>query len=124
MTVKVLKPVVVPEMVLCAASTETLASTFHALPFQRWIRRSDGMTHAGSVAGSYFSVTVTGTIFVRAASDSGSGKLSACRKRTPSAVSSAGAGMDLLVLEDRLLWKHEQPAQHDDDAWKGEYEPD
>jgi carbamoyltransferase len=33
-------------------------------------------------------------------------------------------GMDLLVLEDRLLWKHEQPAQPDDQQWKSEYEPD
>jgi carbamoyltransferase len=32
--------------------------------------------------------------------------------------------MDLLVLEDRLLWKYEQPAQADDQQWKGEYEPD
>ncbi|WP_428423771.1 carbamoyltransferase family protein [Methylibium sp.] len=33
-------------------------------------------------------------------------------------------GMDLLVLEDRLLWKHEQPALPTDDKWKNEYEPD
>jgi carbamoyltransferase len=33
-------------------------------------------------------------------------------------------GMDLLVLEDRLLWKHEQPAQDDDESWRNEYEPD
>ena len=33
-------------------------------------------------------------------------------------------GMDLLVLEDRLLWKNEQPAQANDDQWKSEYEPD
>ena len=26
-------------------------------------------------------------------------------------------GMDLLVLEDRLLWKHEQPAQSNDEQW-------
>jgi hypothetical protein len=32
--------------------------------------------------------------------------------------------MELLVLEDRLLWKHEQPAQPDDGRWEGEYEPD
>ena len=33
-------------------------------------------------------------------------------------------GMDLLVLEDRILWKHEQPAQANDEHWKDEYEPD
>ena len=33
-------------------------------------------------------------------------------------------GMDLLVLEDRLLWKHEQPAQSNDEQWMTEYEPD
>ncbi len=33
-------------------------------------------------------------------------------------------GMDLLVLEDRMLWKHEQPAQDNDEQWKEEYEPD
>lgn len=33
-------------------------------------------------------------------------------------------GMDLLVLEDRILWKHEQPAQANDEQWKDEYEPD
>ncbi len=33
-------------------------------------------------------------------------------------------GMDLLVLEDRILWKHEQPAQANDERWKDEYEPD
>ena len=33
-------------------------------------------------------------------------------------------GMDLLVLEDRLLWKHEQPSQANDEQWKSEYEPD
>jgi carbamoyltransferase len=33
-------------------------------------------------------------------------------------------GMDLLVVEDRLMWKHEQPARSGDDSWKSEYEPD
>lgn len=33
-------------------------------------------------------------------------------------------GIDLLVLEDRLLWKHEQPDQPVNDNWKNEYEPD
>jgi carbamoyltransferase len=33
-------------------------------------------------------------------------------------------GMDLLVLEDRLLWKHEQPAQANDVEWMLEYEAD
>lgn len=33
-------------------------------------------------------------------------------------------GIDLLVLEDRLLWKHEQPPQTGDENWKSEYEPD
>jgi carbamoyltransferase len=33
-------------------------------------------------------------------------------------------GMDLLVVEDRLLWKHEQPARDGDENWKNEYEPD
>ncbi len=33
-------------------------------------------------------------------------------------------GMDLLVVEDRLLWKHEQPARSGDESWKSEYEPD
>lgn len=33
-------------------------------------------------------------------------------------------GMDLLVLEDRILWKHEQPVQANDEQWKDEYEPD
>jgi carbamoyltransferase len=33
-------------------------------------------------------------------------------------------GIDLLVLEDRLLWKHEQPLQPSDENWKNEYEPD
>lgn len=33
-------------------------------------------------------------------------------------------GIDLLVLEDWLLWKHEQPARADDDEWRIEYEPD
>jgi carbamoyltransferase len=33
-------------------------------------------------------------------------------------------GMDLLVVEDRLLWKHEQPAGSGDESWKSEYEPD
>jgi carbamoyltransferase len=33
-------------------------------------------------------------------------------------------GMDLLVVEDRLLWKHEQPARNSDESWKNEYEPD
>ncbi len=32
--------------------------------------------------------------------------------------------MDLLVLEDRLLWKQEQPALPEDDSWKDEYELD
>ena len=33
-------------------------------------------------------------------------------------------GMDLLVVEDRLLWKHEQPARNDDESWRNDYEPD
>ncbi len=33
-------------------------------------------------------------------------------------------GIDLLVLEDRLLWKHEQSLQPRDENWKNEYEPD
>jgi carbamoyltransferase len=33
-------------------------------------------------------------------------------------------GMDLLVLEDRLLWKHEQPASANDERWKNQYEAD
>ena len=33
-------------------------------------------------------------------------------------------GMDLLVLEDRLLWKHEQPIQTEDHKLVNEYEPD
>jgi carbamoyltransferase len=33
-------------------------------------------------------------------------------------------GMDLLVLEDRLLWKHEQPEQPDDKRWETEHELD
>jgi carbamoyltransferase len=33
-------------------------------------------------------------------------------------------GIDLLVLEDRLLWKHEQPAQTDDKQWESEHELD
>lgn len=33
-------------------------------------------------------------------------------------------GIDLLVLEDRLLWKHEQPDQAGDDNWRNQYEPD
>ena len=34
-------------------------------------------------------------------------------------------GMDLLVVEDRLLWKHEQPGRDKgDESWKNEYEPD
>ena len=33
-------------------------------------------------------------------------------------------GIDLLVVEDRLLWKHEQPARSGDESWKNEYEPD
>jgi carbamoyltransferase len=32
--------------------------------------------------------------------------------------------MDLLVLEDRLLWKDEQPAPNGSDAWRSEYELD
>ncbi|MGH8548918.1 MAG: carbamoyltransferase family protein [Methylococcales bacterium] len=33
-------------------------------------------------------------------------------------------GIDLLVLEDRLLWKHEQPAPTGTDPLRSEYEPD
>ncbi len=33
-------------------------------------------------------------------------------------------GMDLLVLEDRLLWKHEQPDFGENNPWKIEYEAD
>ena len=33
-------------------------------------------------------------------------------------------GMDLLVLEDRLLWKHAQPATQEDDDWRRDYELD
>jgi len=33
-------------------------------------------------------------------------------------------GMDLLVLEDRLLWKRDQPTATSDEQWKNEYEPD
>ena len=33
-------------------------------------------------------------------------------------------GLDLLVLEDRLIWKHEQPAPAEDSDWRMEYEPD
>jgi len=32
--------------------------------------------------------------------------------------------LDLLVLEDRLLWKHEQPEPTADDRWRDELEPD
>jgi carbamoyltransferase len=32
--------------------------------------------------------------------------------------------MDLLVVEDRLLWKHEQPARNGDESWRSRYEPD
>jgi carbamoyltransferase len=32
--------------------------------------------------------------------------------------------MDLLVLEDCLLWKHEQPQTEKDDSWKQQYELD
>jgi carbamoyltransferase len=33
-------------------------------------------------------------------------------------------GIDPLVLEDRLVWKHEQPPLIDDDRWRARYEPD
>lgn len=33
-------------------------------------------------------------------------------------------GIDLLMLEDRLLWKHEQPVQAGDSEWQDEYELD
>ena len=33
-------------------------------------------------------------------------------------------GMDLLVLEDQLLWKNEQPAWQDNDDWRNEHELD
>nr|AYM54395.1 carbamoyltransferase [Phaselicystis flava] len=33
-------------------------------------------------------------------------------------------GMDLLVIEDWLLWKHEQPALEGDGEWRNEYELD
>ena len=33
-------------------------------------------------------------------------------------------GMDLLVLEDRLLWKHEQPPWADEEDWRSEHELD
>ena len=33
-------------------------------------------------------------------------------------------GMDLLVLEDRLLWKSEQPAWIEDELWREDDEPD
>jgi carbamoyltransferase len=33
-------------------------------------------------------------------------------------------GMDLLVLEDRLLWKHAQPAWDEADDWRSEHELD
>ncbi len=33
-------------------------------------------------------------------------------------------GIDLLVLEDRLLWKDRQPALAGDDDWRTEHEPD
>ena len=33
-------------------------------------------------------------------------------------------GMDLLVLEDHLLWKTEQPAWPEDQNWKNEHELD
>lgn len=33
-------------------------------------------------------------------------------------------GIDLLVLEDRLLWKHEQPTAPANDDWRRNYEPD
>ncbi|MEX0641421.1 MAG: carbamoyltransferase [Pirellulales bacterium] len=32
--------------------------------------------------------------------------------------------IDLLVLEDRLLWKHEQPARNGGDEWRSEYDLD
>jgi carbamoyltransferase len=32
--------------------------------------------------------------------------------------------MDLLVLEDVLLWRHEQPAMPDDEDWRTTYELD
>lgn len=35
-----------------------------------------------------------------------------------------GTGIDLLVLEDRLLWKHEQPAPRGGEEWRIAYEPD
>jgi carbamoyltransferase len=33
-------------------------------------------------------------------------------------------GIDLLVLEDALLWKRDQPAHDDDGRWRDEYELD
>lgn len=33
-------------------------------------------------------------------------------------------GLDLLVLEDRLIWKHQQPQLADEADWRREYEPD
>ena len=33
-------------------------------------------------------------------------------------------GLDLLVLEDRLIWKHEQPQLAEEADWRSEYEPD
>lgn len=33
-------------------------------------------------------------------------------------------GIDLLVLEDRLLWKHDQPASPGGEEYRSEYEPD
>jgi len=33
-------------------------------------------------------------------------------------------GIDLLVVEDRLLWKHEQRPGSGDESWRSEYEPD
>jgi carbamoyltransferase len=32
--------------------------------------------------------------------------------------------MDLLVLEDCLVWKYEQPAMTGDEDWRSEYELD
>jgi carbamoyltransferase len=33
-------------------------------------------------------------------------------------------GMDLLVVEDRLLWKKDQPNRGADESWRNEYELD
>jgi carbamoyltransferase len=90
-----------------SARVQTVNATTHQ-PFYQVLRAYEALTGCGVIVNTSFNVR--GEPIVCTPDDA-----YRCFMRTE---------MDMLVLEDCILWKHRQPALQEDRDWRKEYELD